>query len=102
AAMRSTAAVRGMAKVSTMAAWRVRPGADGADVYVHKVAGGIVANPAFVQRERGLANLRGGRAGDLDIDRVAQDVLRVFRHAAAAGPQPFIGHLGAIPANDVD
>jgi hypothetical protein len=70
---------------------------------VYEVGGGVVADAALVERERGIADLHGGGAGDADVDGVAEDVLRVLCDAAAAGgAEDLVGFLSAVAADDVD
>ena len=88
---------------AAMAARGVGPGADGAYVDVHEAGGGVVADAALVEGERGIADLYGGGAGDADVDGVAEDVLRVLGDATAAGgAKDLIGFLSAVAADDID
>ena len=93
----------GTAEVTAaMAAWRVSPGADGAYIDVQEVRCGVVANAALVERECGVADARRSRAGDADIDGVAEDVLRVLGDTLAGGAEDGVGLLSAIAADDLD
>src|ERR1700751_5673876 len=85
-----------------MAARGVCPGADGAYVDMHEVRGGVVADAALVERERGVADARRSGTGDANVDGVAEDVLRVLGDTLAGGPEDGIGLLRAVAAHYLD
>jgi len=71
---------------------------------VHEVGGGVVADAALVERERGVADLYGGGAGDADVDGVAEDVAASARRRPPRleGAEDLVGFLSAIAADDID
>src|ERR1700761_6431004 len=80
-------------------------GAGAAEVAAGRAARGVCPGAdgaAVVEGERGVADARGSRAGDADVDGVAEDVLRVLGDTLAGGAEDGVGLLSAIAADDLD